>query len=351
MKIALITDLHFGAREGSIVILNHQRKFYEEVFFPYLKENNITHVVCLGDTFDKRKYTNNYVIDQCKEFFFIPLQANDIKLTMLVGNHCSFFKNTLFPNTPDLLLGEYTNICVINYAQTIDIGGTNIAMIPWICQDNHDACYEVIKNSPADICMGHLEIGGFKMYRGIESQGGMSSLIFSKYHKTFSGHYHHKSTKDNITYLGTPYEMTWQDYGDPKGFHIFDLGSRELTFIENPNKLFVRLEYDDKNRKPIDLDSIDISNTYVKLIIVNKTDFYNYDLFLSKLYTKGAIEIKIIEDIGDYSNGELKEDIQLEDTQSILSHYIDSIETNVDTTLLKSYIQSLHTEALNSEIA
>lgn len=347
-KVALITDQHFGAREGSTIIIEHQRKFYNEVFFPYLSQNDIDTVIILGDTFDKRKYTNNYVIDQCKDFFFNQLIDRDISVYMIIGNHDVYFKNTLSPNTPGLLLAEYDNITHIECPKTISIKDIDIAMIPWICNDNYESAHNEIKNSPADICMGHFEISSFSMYRGVESQDGLSPALFDKYHKTFSGHYHHRSTKGNITYLGTPYEITWQDYADPKGFHIFDLGTRELEFIENPNKLFVKLEYNDLNQEPIDLNSIQIENTYVKLIVVNKTDFYKYDLFLNKLYNKGAHEIKIIEDIGDFANAEISEEVKLEDTQSVLNHYIDSIDTDVDISKIKSYIQSLYTEALNT---
>lgn len=350
-KVVLITDQHFGARGASTIIMNNQRRFYEDVFFPYLSKNKIDTIIILGDTFDTRKFTNNYVIEQCKLFFFDQLKDRDISVYMIIGNHDIYFKQKLFPNTPNLLLAEYDNIIHIEYPQTVSVKGIDIAMIPWICQENCDESMEEITTSKADICMGHFEISGFQIYRGVESHGGLTQSTFDRFDKTFSGHYHHRSTKDNITYLGTPYEMTWQDYGDPKGFHVFDLSTRELEFIENPYKLFVKLEYNDLNQEPIDLSNVNITDTYVKLIVVNKTDFYKYDTFLTKLYNKGAHEIKIIEDIGDFSNGELSEDIKLEDTQSVLNHYIESIETDVDISKIQSYIQSLYTEALNSEIA
>jgi len=350
-KVALITDQHFGARTGSTIIIEHQRKFYNEIFFPYLSKNKIDTIIILGDTFDTRKFTNNYVIEQCKIFFFDQLKNRDISVYMIIGNHDIYFKEKLFPNTPNLLLAEYDNIVRIEYPQTVQVKGIDVVLIPWICRDNYDQFSEEIRTSPADICMGHFEIDGFQMYRGVESHGGLTQSTFDRFDKTFSGHYHHRSTKGNITYLGTPYEITWQDFADPKGFHIFDLGTRELEFVQNPYKLFVKLEYDDLDREPIDLSNIDIKDTYVKLIVVNKTDFYKYDTFLTKLYNKGAYEIKIIEDIGDYSNGELSEDIKLEDTQSVLNHYIESIETDVDTSIIKSYIQSLYTEAVNLEMA
>lgn len=349
MKCALITDQHFGAREGSTIILEHQKKFYENTFFPFLDSIGIKTAICLGDIFDKRKYTNNYVIEQCKKFFFDELKSRNITFYIIVGNHDCFFKNTLFPNTPDILLGEYDNIHVISSPMNVDISGYSVAMIPWICQENHDVAYDVIGNSKSEICMGHFEIDGFQMYRGTESHGGISHSTFNRYDCVFSGHYHHRSTNGNITYLGTPYELTWQDYGDPKGFHVFDFETRELSFVENPDKLFVKLEYNDANQNPIDLNPLNLQNVYIKLIVVNKTDYYKFDQFLNKLYTKGAYEVKIIEDIGDFSTGEIADDVELEDTSSILTQYIESIETEVDKTRLKSYIQSLFTEAVNSE--
>jgi DNA repair exonuclease SbcCD nuclease subunit len=351
MKAVLISDQHIGARENSTIILEHQRKFYDEIFFPYLIENNINTVIGLGDFWDKRKYTNNYIAEQAKRLYFDKLVEYGIYHYMIVGNHDCAFKNSLFPNTPRTLLAEYSNLHIIDEPQTVSVDGIDIAMIPWICQDNYDASMNEIATSKADICMLHAEISGFQMYRGVESHGGLSQSMFDRYDKAFSGHYHHRSTKGNITYLGTPYELTWQDYGDPKGFHTFDLATRELTFIENPNKLFVKIEYNDLDQEPVDLSGLQIKDTYVKLIVVNKTDFYKYDQFLNKLYNKGAYEIKIIEDIGDFSTGELSDDIKLEDTQSVLNHYIESIETDVDTVKIKSYIQSLYAEALNLEMA
>ena len=42
MKIALLTDTHFGARGDSLVFFDYMMEFYDNVFFPYLSENNIT---------------------------------------------------------------------------------------------------------------------------------------------------------------------------------------------------------------------------------------------------------------------------------------------------------------------
>ena len=350
MKIAIITDQHFGARSDSIVFLDFFERFYNDIFFTNLDSNNIEHLLVLGDTFDRRKYVNFYSLQRAKEMFFDKLEERGITVHMLAGNHDTYYKNTNDVNSPDLLLREYANINVIDSPQTITIDGTNICMMPWICPENYQQSMDELNNTTAEICMGHFEIAGFSMYRGMESHDGLSKEIFEKFDLVFSGHYHHRSTDGHIHYLGNPYEITWQDYNDPRGFHLFDLETRGLEFVQNPYTMFVRLEYNDKEQEPIDLDALDLKQTYLKLIVVNKTDYYKFDKFISKLYNKGCYEIKIVENLSEFEDGEVGEEINLEDTLSVLSNYIDSVQTDVDKEQVKTFMKSLYTEAVNIEV-
>ena len=350
MKIAIITDQHFGARSDSIVFLDFFERFYNDIFFTNLDSNNIEHLLVLGDTFDRRKYVNFYSLQRAKEMFFDKLEERGITVHMLAGNHDTYYKNTNDVNSPDLLLREYANINVIDSPQTITIDDTNICMMPWICPENYQQSMDELNNTTAEICMGHFEIAGFSMYRGMESHDGLSKEIFEKFDLVFSGHYHHRSTDGHIHYLGNPYEITWQDYNDPRGFHLFDLETRGLEFVQNPYTMFVRLEYNDKEQEPIDLDALDLKQTYLKLIVVNKTDYYKFDKFISKLYNKGCYEIKIVENLSEFEDGEVGEEINLEDTLSVLSNYIDSVQTDVDKEQVKTFMKSLYTEAVNIEV-
>ena len=350
MKIAIITDQHFGARSDSIAFLDFFERFYNDIFFTNLDSNNIEHLLVLGDTFDRRKYVNFYSLQRAKEMFFDKLEERGITVHMLAGNHDTYYKNTNDVNSPDLLLREYANINVIDSPQTITIDDTNICMMPWICPENYQQSMDELNNTTAEICMGHFEIAGFSMYRGMESHDGLSKEIFEKFDLVFSGHYHHRSTDGHIHYLGNPYEITWQDYNDPRGFHLFDLETRGLEFVQNPYTMFVRLEYNDKEQEPIDLDALDLKQTYLKLIVVNKTDYYKFDKFISKLYNKGCYEIKIVENLSEFEDGEVGEEINLEDTLSVLSNYIDSVQTDVDKEQVKTFMKSLYTEAVNIEV-
>ena len=350
MKVAIITDQHFGARNDSIAFLDFFQKFYDDTFFPSLDAADINTVLILGDTFDRRKYVNFYALDRAKKMFFDKLEERGIRVHMLAGNHDTYYKNTNDVNSPDLLLREYNNIDVIDSPETIVIDGTSICMMPWICPENYQESLDEMKNTKAEICMGHFEIAGFAMHRGMESHEGLSKEIFDKFDMVFSGHYHHRSDDGHIYYLGNPYELTWQDYKDTRGFHLFDLERRELEFIPNPNTMFERVEYDDKESDPIDLDLIDLSGKYVKLVVVNKTDYYKFDKFIQKLYNKGCYEIKIIEDFSEFEEGQIDEEINLEDTVSVLSNYVDSIETDVDKEQIKTFMRTLYTEAVNQEV-
>jgi DNA repair exonuclease SbcCD nuclease subunit len=350
LKVAIITDQHFGARNDSIAFLDFFQKFYDNTFFPTLDASGINTVLVLGDTFDRRKYVNFYALDRAKKMFFDKLEERGITVYMLAGNHDTYFKNTNEVNSPDLLLAEYNNIEVIDEPKTINVNGFEVCMLPWICPENYTQSLDEIKNTTSTICMGHLEIAGFAMYRGMESHEGFSAETFNKFDLVFSGHYHHRSNDRNIYYLGNPYELTWQDYNDPRGFHLFDFTTRQLDFVENPYRMFERLEYTDKEVEPIDLDQLELKDKYIKLVVLEKTDFYKFDKFIQKLYNKGCHEIKIVEDFSEFQEGEINEEINLEDTVSVLSNYIESIETDVDKEKVKSYMRGLYTEAINIEV-
>jgi DNA repair exonuclease SbcCD nuclease subunit len=354
MKVAIITDQHFGARNDSIAFLNFYEKFYENIFFPKLEEEGITTLLVLGDTFDRRKYINFFSLKRSKQMFFDRLAEMNIQVHMLAGNHDTYFKNTNDVNSVDLLLAEYDNINVIDTPQTIhlDYGNTaaDVCMIPWICPDNYQRCLDEITNTSATLCMGHFEIAGFAMYRGMESHDGLDPTLFKKFDKTFSGHYHHRSSKDNITYLGNPYELTWQDYNDPRGFHIFDVNTQELTFVENTYTMFDRFEYDDVAFDPDGIDTSGFAEKYVKIVVVNKKDLYKFDKFMARVYDRNPYEVKIVEDFSEFNEGTVSSEIDLEDTQTVLSEYIDSIETTVDKEKVKTFMKTLYTEAINVEV-
>ena len=351
MKVALVTDLHFGARNDNLKVAAHQKKFYDEVFFPYLKEHNIKEVIDLGDTFDRRRYISFTSLKAAKAMFFDPLKENGIKTHMIVGNHDAVYKNTIELNSIYLLLQEYDNIIEYEKPTDVQIGGCDILMLPWICAGNQQETMLAVQHTKAQIVMSHLELKGFEFMRGHIMHDGMDHKVFDKFDMVCSGHYHHKSTEGNINYLGCPYEMTWQDYQDEKGFHIFDTETRELTRVVNPYNMFYKLWYDDQEMDFEDIAKIDFDqykDSFVKVIIKNKTNPYLFDSYIERLEKNELINLQIVE---DHLNLDLEDtdDIinEAEDTVTILDKYVDSLEISADKDKVKTLMRELYNEALS----
>lgn len=346
MKVALITDTHFGGRGDSLPFDAYFRKFYTNVFFPKLDELGITRVIHLGDTFDRRKFINFNSLKSCREYFFEPLQQRNIQVDMLVGNHDTYFKNTNDVNSPELLLTDFTNVIPHSQPTTIQVDNLSILMLPWICADNYAECLQVIDSTTAPVLFGHLELAGFIMHKGMSNDHGMDPGIFKKFDLVCSGHFHHRSSRDNITYLGNPYPLTWNDFDDPRGFHIFDTETLQLEFVENPYQMFTKILYDDTKTDYDDVDVAQYAEQMIKLVIINKTDFYKFDKFLDRLYKQNPLELKIIEDFSEFEAEAIgDEDLDLEDTLSLLHGFVDSVETDADRERIKALLKDLYLEA------
>lgn len=351
-KIAIVNDTHFGCRGDSPVFLDHQEKFFSQVFFPKLDEENIKIVFDLGDTFDRRKYINFVTLDRAKKFFFDELQKRGIEYHAIVGNHSVYYTNTNEINSMELLLQEYDNFHIyVTEPKELTFDGTRIMMVPWMSKNNYSLCHEAIKNSDAHILMGHFAIQGFEMSKGNICEDGMPKEDFSKFEAVYSGHFHHPSEYNNIHYLGAQYEMTWVDYGGKRGFHIFDTITRDLELVQNPYHLFHKIIYDDADMTIEDVANIQtdvLKDTYVKVIVQNRTNPYIYDLFLARLNDSGAADVKSVEDSLNLESAGVDDILdESKDTKDILHDYIDSIETNIAKNKVKFVIDELYSEALS----
>jgi DNA repair exonuclease SbcCD nuclease subunit len=339
MKILLITDQHFGVRNDNQSFINLYKKFYGKIVIPFIKASNIKQVIALGDTFDKRRSVNFMSLQEAKQMWFSPLDEMGVRLHMLVGNHDIYYKNSLKINAPRELLGEYPNIVIHDTPTTVKFDGLDILLLPWICDDNRDRAFDEISNTDAMVCMGHLELNGFEAHPGHVMQNGMDKSLFSKFEKVFSGHYHMKSSRGNVNYLGNPYQLYWNDYGCKRGFHVFDTETLKTTFYRNPFDMFHKLYYNDGVDMPDN-----ISGTFVKLIVENKGDYAKFDYAVKQLQDSGIADLKIVEDLSvELEDG--TEVLETEDTMTLLDKYIDEIDLKVDVTNVKNIMRSLYIEA------
>jgi len=352
LKIALITDTHFGAKNDNIQFASFQRKFYESCFFPILRRENISTVIHLGDCFDRRRYTNFHTLKLAKEMFFNPIYEMGVDLHMLLGNHDCYFKNNNDVNSVGLTLGEYPIHLYKDTPEIVNFDGLDILMTPWICPEKYTESIRKIQKSKAQFAMGHLPLNGSEMIPGFYCEDGISRDIFRGYERVFSGHFHQQQDDGQIRYLGAPYEITWSDYASAKGFHILDTETRELEFYQNPNKLFKKIFYDD-TYDMLNLDIAEFEKTYVKLFVVKKDDFYTFDRFVDRCYSEGNFhELRIVEDFSDLDHENLTEEHfeEMEDTISLLQRYVDEIDSQgLDKKKLNNLLKTLYVEA-NEEV-
>ena len=354
MKICLLGDTHFGIRADSKIFHSFYEKFYSEVFFPELEKRDIKTIIQLGDLFDRRKYVNFYTLAESRRYFFDQCKVRGITLHALIGNHDIFWRESLEVNSPDLLLKDYDNTHLWMNPGTLDLDGVSIDMIPWICKENEKEIFDLISKSSSSYCMGHFELSGFPLMRGIESQDGIDGDFLENYSKVFSGHYHTFSEKDNITYIGTPYELFWSDYKDEKRFAIFDTESAEVEYIENPNVVFHKIHYDDVTMTESMINKMTFdkyADCYVKVVVMNKQNPYLFDLVMDKLYKSSPADIAIVEDFtNSFEEGNDEIVNQAEDTITILSKFIDGQPLNIsDPDKLKTLMRELYVEALSQE--
>lgn len=345
-KIAIISDLHFGKRDSDF--LDKQISFFENIFFPYLLENNIKQVFQLGDIFDQRKYSNNTMLSIVGEKFFRFFNKNKITLYIVVGNHdCSLRDSAKY--SP---LYQYTSNYVkpIKNNKVIDIDGTSFALHSYFCKDFLEA----------DVGFFHHDFNSFHMNKNSLCENGIDFPNI-KYKKVYSGHYHSSADK---MYLHTPYQLSFESFGDKNGFLVFDTETYDETFVENTlNQRFVKVYYYDKNNIVVKDGSDEIVTNHENLKDVLKDNIveFNIENIDDKMLIDKLLEsLKYLEyKYNNYflktENIENKETIISDDFNNIEEMYNGYIETikidlpSLNEDMLKNDFLEIYRECLISE--
>ena len=347
MKIAIITDQHFGARKNSKLFHDYFLKFYEDIFFPTLIKEGITTIVDMGDTFDSRKGVDFVSLEWAKNHYYDKLEELGITVHTIIGNHTAYYKNTNDLTGVGLFLREYDNVKIYSEAEEVRLDKTKFLFVPWINSENEEKTLQLIDDSDSPCVMGHLELNGFMATRGHFMEHGMDSNVFDKFERVYSGHYHMRSNKENVFYLGNPYEMYWNDVNDRnRGFHLFDTDTLEHTPVNNPYQLFHNLYYDDTPHQMLDITKYD--QKILKVIVRKKSDPKQFERYIDKLYSSNLAELKIVENF-DFTEGEEFEADESEDTISLLNRYIQESEVDLDKSVITEILQDVYREACEVE--
>ena len=349
MKVAIITDTHFGARSDSLAFANYFYNFWTNTFFPYVKEHNIKTIIHMGDLMDRRKYVNYDTLDRMRKEFIGPIIEQGITMHTIVGNHDTYFKNTSALNSVEQLFdiagipnNDTFHTPVVGHSNPTTVklpDGYKCDLIPWINDDNEEEVHRFINKTKSQVCFGHFDLEGFEMMKGVKSAyHSRSPRFLDKYDTVYTGHFHTRNDNGHIYYLGNTYEITWNDYNDQLGFHIFDTESLQCDFVPNPYKMHNKIIYNDT---PI--DASEYENQIVKVIVDKKEDI---ELFTDTIEAleKSCELINIIEDHGLLSSGQIE--FETEDTITTLEKYVDELSID-NSKQVKKILHEVYVEALS----
>ena len=346
-EVAILGDLHFGAHASSILHHEYMQKFIDD-FFDFVDTNKIKIVLQLGDLFDVRKHVNTWSMHFARTVFIRGVVERNLKVFVILGNHDIFYRDSLEISSVEELLTPYADwFHIIKEPEDVIIGDHSFLLLPWICKENINAVETAIKKSKSKFCAGHFEFNGFEMFKGQMSRTSQTHAGYTKFKKVFSGHYHHKNSRDNVLYVGTPYELTWQDSGTSKGF--FTLAEDEsLTFHENPYKLYVTLTISKD-----DLPSVeDVASRILKIRLIDSWEPKEVDALLDRLYSMKPHSIKIVDqkstitDVGEMDSDEFSAGTGID---IMISEYVSNIQVNetLDRSRLNHVLLEMLAEANN----
>lgn len=255
MQLAFITDLHFGIKNNSEIFLNNIRDYLYNEFIPEVKARNIETVVIGGDVFDSRNNLNvrtlNYAFD-----FFKKMEEEKLRVVVIAGNH-DLYLSTSNDYTSLPFVENFKNVTLVKSGfQSIDIEGNKIMFMAWIPNiEKFISDTEILKKYPVacSTCIGHFPFIGFRMNKSskIMDEGMPDTVLPAEIKTLISGHYHMRSEKTvgdrAIFYTGSPYQLTWADAEEDRGFTVFTFDKGQCVdheYVNNKHCIrFVNLVY------------------------------------------------------------------------------------------------------------
>jgi DNA repair exonuclease SbcCD nuclease subunit len=269
-EIILFTDIHLHAHKKSVERLNDCLKCLEWVFQTAV-QNNIEHVLFLGDLFHDRQKIDILTYQKTYEVFEKYLYPEpSFNLYLLLGNH-DLWHNTKWDVSSVIPLRNLPGITVIAEPTTLNIGGVDISFLPY----THDPISDLAKITNTEkrrILCGHVAVdGAFLNTAGsisdtsIEHDGEMTKItpdIFNGWDDVFLGHYHiAQRMTDNLEYIGSPLELNFGEANQKKHIIIYNTETGDRQYIRNdfsPRHLIV---------KEKDLEKHDLAGNFVRVIV------------------------------------------------------------------------------------
>lgn len=348
MKIAILNDLHFGVRNTNQRFKSECDIFLNDTFFPFIEKNNIKILFIAGDFFDERRAVSTAALNYGKHFLE-KINEKEIRTFMILGNHDIHLRNSLYPNSISPIIGDLPYINLIDEPTDIIIDNIKFLFIPWICQENYDKCLKSIENTNALYAVTHLDVKG-SIDHGVVLNGGFDSELFDKFHYVLNGHIHTRGLNGRVLNLGTQYQWSWSDYGQIKGFHVFDTEKKEIEFVSNPRKIFLKFYSDGNNIENLSIKewskSIHLENESFIKFIMNGPISKKMTKFIDDLSINHTIDVQNL--FTSSAENIINDNVIIGGTTlDFLIEEINNSTTHLKKDILIKFATQLHVEALN----
>lgn len=351
-KIALISDIHFGCRNNSETYLEIIKKLLIETLFNIVKNDKINDVRILGDLFDCRNNINVRTLNVAIEVFkWYKTNLPSVKFKIILGNHDIYYKNRIDVNSIECL-GLIGNVEVIDKITFETINNKQVISYPWLIPGSNEHAHFIATANGTkkyDLCLGHFEVRGFEISRGVYDTENLEISLFKNYDKVFTGHYHLRNTLQNVSYLGCPFQQTWGDYGDEKGITIYDIDEDTVEFkINNSSPEFLKIFVDDIQNKNIPLLK-KVKGNHVKFMIDKKVEESWIIKARAKLESLEPLTFEVENTIIETQLEDDDIDItKINDPFSLLMECVENmqIDEDIEKTELKKYLMEIYSESL-----
>lgn len=229
MKIAMFTDIHFGARGNSDQHLQDCLEFIDW-FCQNCRNNDIDHVVFLGDWFENRESIMLHTL-QASHQAAEKLNSLGIPIWFDTGNHDLRLKGSR-SIASSILFSEFDNFTVVkDKLVETKFGSKSVVICPFLMPDEYGSQAAIINSK--DLVFGHFEFKGFVVTgKTVTLEHGPDHGMFDKPEFIFSGHFHKRQIKDNVVFIGNPFPTNYGDVMDfQRGMAILDTESSHLSFM------------------------------------------------------------------------------------------------------------------------
>lgn len=332
-KVLLIGDTHNGANGNNPRLLQQNVELYERIR-KIISAYNIDFCVDLGDFFDDREKVDVKTLGVVRHKMLNDLP---VPFYFIVGNHNLYYKNSTLVNNLTETIGDLPNVHIVDKFKEVE----GIDLIPWITSDNAEYIRELVVTSTNKWCCGHFEFNGFQFdkTRVADVKEKIPASCFHHYIQVFSGHYHTASNKGNITYVGSPIQLTWIDVDVEKKMLILDTETDERIEIVDNDPLYVQFTLNEPNSFPTTTKEA-ITGKRVKVhyhVDISKDEINNLQAILKSWEPDQLTFIP-------FGQKKLAERVQVEITnglESALHEYIMAMPNQEGNDKIKSVIEKL----------